>query len=453
MELLELFEDEFRSVSQYTAEIKRLLEGRIPPSWIIGEVSNLRMQASGHIYFSLKDAGAQLPAVMFRGDAARLDFALEDGMEVLAFGQLSVYEPHGRYQLVARALKESGKGRLYREFERLKRKLSDEGLFAPERKRPLPALPLRVAIITSPSGAALQDFTRILKRRGWGGRLRVIPAAVQGKSAAGQVVEAIDFAVRSGDFDLLVVARGGGSIEDLWCFNEEAVARAVANCPIPTISAVGHEIDFTLCDFAADVRAETPSGAAELISSSYLQVVERLAKATVALAELATQRLTTFRSAVQVLGLRLRAESPVAALERNFMRTDDLATRLDAVWMARLRENRDRLEQLSRRFERAGVEKRLQLALDQWRLLSTRLERRGERALDQQASRLERARIRLESLSPQGALRRGYALLQSSDGGLVTSVDGVQAGELLVAQLKDGRLALRTEKVESRSSS
>src|SRR5271165_2171228 len=263
------------SVTEFTRRVKALLEGAMGSCWVRGEVSNLRVQPSGHAYFSLKDAGAQLSAVMFRAHAARQAVRLRDGLQVVAFGDVGVYEPQGKYQLVVRTLVADGVGALQLEYEALKRRLSDEGLFDAGRKKPIPPMPGTVGFLTSPTGAAVQDFMRILIRRGWRGRVVVLPAKVQGEGAAAEMVGMLHLAETLGIFDLIVIGRGGGSIEDLWAFNEEPLVRAVAACAVPTISAVGHEIDFTLCDFAADLRAETPSAAAELISSQFVRFAER----------------------------------------------------------------------------------------------------------------------------------------------------------------------------------
>src|SRR5277367_3800042 len=263
------------SVTEFTRKVKTVLEGSMGACWVRGEVSNMRAQPSGHVYFSLKDAGAELSAVMFRMQAARQTVKLRDGLQVVAHGDVGVYEARGQYQLIVRTIVADGVGALQREYEALKRKLSDEGLFDPGRKRPIPQMPATVGFVTSPTGAAAQDFMRILIRRGWKGRVVVLPSKVQGEGAAEEMVEMLRLAENLGIFDLIVIGRGGGSIEDLWAFNEEALVRAVAASRVPTISAVGHEIDFTLCDFAADLRAETPSAAAELISSEFVRMAER----------------------------------------------------------------------------------------------------------------------------------------------------------------------------------
>ncbi|MFM8337525.1 MAG: exodeoxyribonuclease VII large subunit, partial [Opitutaceae bacterium] len=322
--------DEVRpeSVTEFTRRVKELLEGGIGSVWVRGEVSNLRVQASGHAYFSLKDSGAQLKAVLFRGNAARQTVRLRDGLQVVVFGEASVYEARGEYQLIVRVVVDDGVGRLQREFEALKARLAAEGLFEAERKKPLPAMPRVVGFVTSPTGAAVQDFLRILTRRGWRGRVVVLPAKVQGEGAAAEIAAMIGLAEKTGLFDLLVIGRGGGSLEDLWAFNEEPLVRAVAACRIPTISAVGHEIDFTLCDFAADRRAETPSAAAELITSEFVGALERAGRAAEGMTAAADAALERAHARVDHARSRLRLLTPSAQVERGFQRVDDLAGRL-----------------------------------------------------------------------------------------------------------------------------
>ncbi|MBC2606561.1 exodeoxyribonuclease VII large subunit [Pelagicoccus albus] len=436
-------------MSQYTKGIKKLLEGGMPPSWVIGEVSNLRSQASGHLYFSIKDAGSQLPAVMFRGQAARLRFVPRDGMQVSAFGELSVYEPHGRYQLVVRELEENGEGRLYKEFERLKAKLSAEGIFDKQRKRPLPKLPMRVAIVTSPSGAALQDFIQILKRRSWLGRLQIFPVSVQGVRAAEEIETAIRYINELGDSDLIVVSRGGGSLEDLWCFNEERVARAVSSSSIPVVSGVGHEIDFTLSDFAADIRAETPSGAAEMISSGLMETLDRLELARSDLSELAEERLLELKDELKSMGRELRAVSPRSSLERAFLKLDEVGTRFEAAFRASLFDRRAVLTALDRRFSQQNPSQLI--ASTRERL--DRFGRQMEKCLAERTvalrGRLDVAKAKLQALSPSGTLKRGYAILEDENGSVLTQSRFVKKGSELRATLSDGVLQL---KVEGRSS-
>lgn len=415
------------SVSEFTRRVKALIEGGLRAGWVRGEVSNLRIQASGHVYFSLKDAGAQVRAVMFRGDAARQTARLREGAQVVVYGQASVYEARGEYQLIVRAVMEDGVGRLRREFEALKARLAAEGLFDKARKRALPRLPRTVGFVTSPTGAAAQDFLRILARRGWRGRAVILPAKVQGEGAAAEVAAMIalasDAAACGVEFDLLVVGRGGGSLEDLWAFNEEVLARAVAGSRVPVISAVGHEIDFTLCDFAADARAETPSAAAELISSGFVAETERLARLARGLESEAEAMLGAARERAAGLAARLRLLSPGAQVERGWLRTDDLRNRLEAA------------------LARAAREKRHRMALGAGRLAAATPARRVEA----ESQRLLGLWKRLQAASPASVLNRGFAIVRDEAGRPVTRAAELRAGERVELEFGDGRGAARVE--------
>jgi len=412
-----------RTVTEFTREVKELLEGGVRPGWVRGEVSNFRAQASGHVYFSLKDAGAQLSCVLFRGDAARQSVVLRDGLAVLVYGEVSVYEARGSYQLIVRALIAHGAGKLQQELEQLKQRLAAEGLFDPARKKPVPLRPRTLGFITSPTGAAVQDFSRILARRGWTGRLVVLPAKVQGEGAAAEMVAQLAAAAALGIFDLLVIGRGGGSVEDLWAFNAEPLVRAVAACPVPIISAVGHEIDFTLCDFAADVRAETPSGAAELISSNHLACVERVLNAGGNMEDIMATRAERARQRLDHARSRLRLLSPVAAIEQNHLRLDDLGNRLSAVLRA------------------AGQRRRESLGTARMRLAAASPARRVE----QESHRLLALWKRLESASPQSVLKRGYAIVRDAAGRPVARARGIKHGQPLVNEFHDGSVPVRAE--------
>ncbi len=437
-------DDRIWSVTDLTRRVKALLEGGLPPCWVRGEVSNLRSQASGHVYFSLKDGSAQLACVLFRGDAARQSIALRDGRQILAYGQIGVYEQRGQYQLIVRAMMEDGVGRLQQEFERLKQQLAAEGLFAPERKKPIPPMPATVGIITSPTGAALQDFIRILQRRGWRGRLVVLPAKVQGEGAAAEMVGMLELAGQLGRdahggarrrevgagrreaapfFDLLVIGRGGGSLEDLWAFNEEPLVRAVATCPVPVISAVGHEIDFTLCDFAADARAETPSAAAELISSSFLDAVERARRAGEAMDAVMTEALERARAGLDHARSRLRLLSPQAFVEQGQLRLDDLANRLGAAVRTGVQRHRHRLAVVSGRFQACTPEPRIRL----------------------ESHRLLALWKRLQSASPASVLHRGFVIVRDEQGRPVPRGASVRAGQRLTNEFSDRRVPVRVE--------
>jgi exodeoxyribonuclease VII large subunit len=415
--------DRVESVTEFTRRVKTLLESGIRPGWVRGEVSNLRAQSSGHVYFSLKDAGAQLSAVLFRGDAARQAVKLRDGLQVVVYGEISLYEVRGNYQLIVRAVIEDGVGRLQREFEELKKRLAAEGLFDPAKKRPIPALPETVGIITSPTGAALQDFLRILVRRGWRGRIVVLPAKVQGEGAAAEMVAMLRLAQELGIFDLLVIGRGGGSLEDLWAFNEEPLVRAVAACPVPVISAVGHEIDFTLSDFAADVRAETPSAAAELISSHFVACLERLNQAGTVLGEQAGLALRQARERLEHARSRLRLLAPKAQLEQGWQRLDELHGRLGAALRHSLQERRIALTRTRERFAGRPPEVRVQ----------------------QESQRLLALWKRLQSASPASVLNRGFAIVRDGSGKPVTRRAQLRSGEKLSAEFADGTARLRTE--------
>lgn len=462
--------EEALSVGELTTRIKDLLEGSLPALWVRGEVSNLRQQASGHCYFTLKDERAQISAVMFRGDAARSRVTLRDGQQLAAFGQVSVYEARGQYQLIVRVVVEDGAGRLQAEFERLKQQLAAEGLFAPENKVPLPAMPRTIGFITSSTGAAVQDFIRILQRRGWRGHLIVLPVKVQGDGAAAEMVAMLELVQRGGErreakgerksrskkaappaeldlglmpehsgdsdpgltphasrllppFDLLVIGRGGGSLEDLWAFNEEPLVRAVAACRIPIISAVGHEIDFTLCDFAADARAETPSAAAELISSDFLDGAGRAAQAAERLDELATDALARAGERLTAARNHLRLLAPSAQVEQAWLRLDDLGNRLGAALRQSTSLAREELAAARARLERASPETRVrfesQKLLGLWK--------------------------RLQAASPASVLNRGFAIVRDEAGRPVARRGELVAGQKLGLQFADGTAPARAE--------
>jgi exodeoxyribonuclease VII large subunit len=342
---------------------------------------------------------------------------------VLVYGEISVYEARGNYQLIVRAVLEDGVGRLQREFEALKRRLAEEGLFAAENKVAIPAMPRTVGFITAPTGAAVQDFSRILIRRGWRGRVVVLPTKVQGSGAATEMVEMLAQAEALGIFDLLVIGRGGGSLEDLWAFNEEPLVRAVAACRLPIISAVGHEIDFTLCDFAADLRVETPSAAAELISSSFVQAADKARRLEedlnhhvgVAL-EAAGERLDHARS-------RLRLLAPSAQIERGYLRLDDLANRLSAALGATVQGRRQRLTEVAALLR----------------------ERSPQRRVESESQRLLALWKRLQAASPASVLNRGFVIVRDESGRPVQTKAGVQKGQRLAAEFADGTVPVKAE--------
>lgn len=437
---------EVLSVVAFTRRIKALLESNFPRCAIRGEVSNLRRQSSGHHYFTLKDARSQVPCVMFRGDALRYGEILQEGSEIIVEGEVSVYEPRGTHQIIVRRALEAGAGRLQAAFERLKQKLGAEGLFDPERKKALPALAQTVAIVTSPSGAAIQDFLQILERRTWQGRVIIVPAQVQGPNAARSIVAGIDTAEALG-VDLLVVGRGGGSLEDLWCFNEESVARRVAACRVPVISAVGHEIDFTLSDFAADARAETPSAAAELISSGYLQQRERLERLSGALTRVLRNALQAARQREQMLAQRLRACHPRRLVEFRSLRLDELHNRQIRAASNFFFAREKQLGALQQRLAEQAPSGKVRLWRERLANLEQRLQRQAQRLVYEQRQHLRSLESRLDQASLQRVLDRGFAVVRDSSGQLVTRKTGLQPGDHLALDFADGEASVKVREV------
>lgn len=390
-----------RSVSELTQEVKTLMEDAFPAVWVSGEVSNLARPASGHLYLTLKDSGAQLRTVIFRGVALRMKFDLRDGMEVIAYGRVTVYTPRGEYQLCVEQIQPKGVGALDLALRQLKEKLFRAGYFATERKKPLPAFPCRIALVTSPSGAAIRDMLEILGRRWPSCEVWVCPVRVQGEGAAEEIAAAIGLLNRVGGIDVMIVGRGGGSVEDLWAFNEECVARAIFASDVPVVSAVGHEIDVTIADLVADRRALTPSEAAEVVVPDVADYLDGLRERGQRLGTLTARRLELAR-----------------------MRLDDLAgRRVFRLPLERVHEGERRVDEAAERLRRA---------LDQ------RLCRARER-LGGQAGRLE-------SLSPLNVLGRGYSLTRkAADLTVVRSPAQLRPGDWLVTHVRDGRVFSRVE--------
>ena len=411
------------SVSALTAQIKEILEDQVGEVSVQGEISNLRHQSSGHYYFTLKDEGSQIPCALFKGSALRLGVQPQDGAKVVAEGEVSVYAPRGAYQLIVRNLQPAGKGDLHQRFEELKRKLQLEGLFVEERKREIPEFVERVALVTSPTGAAVRDAIHVLQRRCPRIRITVFGVKVQGEGAAEEVADAIGEIGRRNLADVVMVVRGGGSLEDLWAFNEEVVARAVVASTIPVISGVGHETDFTICDFVADVRAPTPSAAAEIVSrpdEDWREEVrgwgERLAEAVIDFVEEKKRRLGDLAGSYVF-------REPGKMVEMSGQRVDELAV------------------QLMRGLE-SGWRYRKQYAeglLGRWSAL------RPERRLREFSLRVQAALDRLRAMGPEETLKRGYALVQSMDGKLVRKVESARKLGDLVVRFADGKLPVHVK--------
>ncbi len=397
------------TISQLTRKVKNLLEGQIGAVWVSGEVSNWKLAASGHAYFTLKDEDSQIDAVMFRGRLGKLRFEPESGLEVLAHGQVSVYERRGNYQIILDDMQPKGMGALQLAFEKLKKKLSEEGLFDEPRKQPLPMLPRRIGIVTSPTGAAIRDVLNVLNRRFANVHVLLYPARVQGDAAAPEIVAGIR-ALDAQGVDVMIVGRGGGSLEDLWPFNEEAVVRAVAEAKTPIISAVGHEIDFALTDFAADLRAPTPSAAAELVVQEQEALLEKVAA-------LRNRMGAGLHRQVERLGHRVQAASgsyifrrPEELVRQKRQVCDELRMRLEGALAEQARQARTRVERASRGLVLLSPGKRLDQARERLAALRGRLLQDGQTLTERFRARLRPLVVQLDALSPLGILSRGYAL-------------------------------------------
>jgi exodeoxyribonuclease VII large subunit len=435
------------TVSELTHAVKDTLEGRFGGLWVEGEISNLRSHTSGHVYFTLKDEEAQIRAVLFRSRVRRVRFEPVDGLHVLAFGRLDVYAVRGEYQLVCEVLEPKGAGALQLAFEQLKARLLAEGLFDAARKRPLPALPRRVGLVTSPTGAAVRDFLRIVTRRFAGLQVLVCPVRVQGETAAGEIAAALSALNRLGNLDVIVLARGGGSLEDLWAFNEEAVARAIAASKIPVISAVGHETDVTIADFVADLRAPTPSAAAELVVREKTELQRQLAALRARLAQGMGQRWRRLADRLADFRRRRVLTDPGRPLRDWARRVDDLGSRLGGAMARHDRRARERLERAARAL-RPGL---LAAPVRHQRRLAGQLGGRLERGVREGTARRRRAMealaARLDGLSPLACLARGYAIAALPSGEVLTRADRVRPGERVTVRLHEGSLGCRVEDV------
>lgn len=433
------------SVSELTSEIKSLLENRFDMVWITGEISNFRKPTSGHFYFSLKDASAQIQAVMFRGQNRNLKFTPEDGMAVMGLGRISVYEPRGNYQIIFEYLEPRGAGARQLAFEQLKAKLAGEGLFEVDRKKALPFLPGCIGVVTSVTGAVIHDILHVTNRRFPNMRVRIVPVKVQGDGAEDDIVRALSLLNRREAADVILVARGGGSIEDLAAFNSEPVARAIAASRIPVVSGVGHETDVTIADFVADVRAPTPSAAAEIVVPLKDALVERTASMRQALAYLMRQQVARRRETVARSCDRLI--HPRRRIQDKRLRLDDLSVRLAGLVRRAKRENRSRLGWLMQRLSRTspmGTVSTAGKALSEKR---DRLEPALRKTLDACRKRLEQAMGRLAILNPAAILSRGYSIaLKTPENTVVKDAAQVVPGQTLKLVLAAGSLRCRIER-------
>jgi len=391
---------EIWSVGQLTREIKSTLENRFPPVWIKGEISNLRAQPSGHRYFILKDSTSQIKAVLFKGDFSHLGYIPQEGDECVAYGNVTVYEPRGDYQFRIKHLMQDGTGNLRLQFDRLKAKLLDEGLFDDSQKVTLPKLPIKIALITSIRGAALQDFLSILKRRKWSGEIDIFNSSVQGRDAPKELINALSNVERNNDYDLVVLTRGGGAIEDLWAFNDEELVRTVASCKTPIISAIGHQTDFVLTDFAADFRAETPSASAEWITSQHIQQIEHLKALQIHLRDIPQQAIRVRHEKLTLLEAKLQVLSPQSKMESYHQHLDDFSLRMDRVMEQFIGHNLYKIESLYQR---------------------------------------------LESSSMKSVLNRGFSIFENLNGQIIDRAEKLKKNDVVKAVFQDGSKEMKVE--------
>lgn len=432
------------TISRLNREARALLEGHFPLMWIEGEISNLSRPSSGHLYFTLKDPFAQVRCAMFRMRGIHLAFRPADGMHVQVRARLSLYEPRGDYQLIVEHMEEAGDGALRREFEQLKQRLLAEGLFESERKRPLPALPRCIGVVTSPTGAAIHDILTVLRRRFPAIPVIVYPVPVQGAGAAAQIAAMIHRAGARVDCDVLIVGRGGGSLEDLWPFNEEVVARAIASSPIPVVSAVGHEVDVTIADFAADQRAPTPSAAAEMIVPDRQAWLLRTDRLMGRLSQAMKHRLRHRQQTVEHLARRIR--HPGRRLYDIAQRLDELETRLVNANRMLLRHRTAHLAHLTTRLHNRTPLHLLRQLAARHAELSGRLRRAMNQRLERSAQQLASLAGQLDAVSPLATLARGYAIVEHfPEGGVIRRYSDAMPGDRVSARLGQGRLICRIE--------
>ena len=449
------------SVSEITSQVRESLEAAFPFVWVRGQVSNLSRPASGHVYFSLKDEGALLNAVWFRkerretvefdpftgevfegGSRPHLALTVQDGQEVLAAGRVSLYGPRGACQLVVELLQEAGMGRLQQAFEELRLELEAKGWFAAERKRPLPVNPMRVAVVTSLEAAALQDFLRIAGPRGLGGSIRIYPTLVQGAEAPDGIAHALEEVNAQGWAEVAVLIRGGGSLEDLWAFNDRAVAEAVFNSRVPTLSGVGHDTDVTICDLVADARAATPSHAAQLLWAEREIFAQRLDEADIAMRRAVDRALGGYENRLGLLERGLAWLSPRRAVENSRDKLEDAAERLQRAWALKFETWEDAVSRCDRVFRLEYLQRRLSIYKERLNNAESRLAGAMRHVLISREKTLEGPAAALRALDPHLPLARGYTLTQLPGGELLRSVDQATPGARLDIIVRDGRVAV-----------
>lgn len=426
------------TVSELNHQVRHLLETSFMQAWIEGELSSFSRPSSGHWYFTLKDSKCQVRCAMFRGFNQRIRTIPREGDQVRIRGKVSLYENRGDFQVIAEHMEPAGLGALQQAFEALKAKLHQEGLFSPERKQAIPALPRHIGVITSPTGAAIHDILTVLARRCPAIPVTLYPTAVQGEAATDDIVRAINLAQRHNQADVLIIGRGGGSLEDLWCFNEERVARAIAQCTIPTVSAVGHEVDVTISDFVADLRAPTPSAAAEKISPDQSEWLRRLEEHRSRLNNAMLRSIRRQQTQLEHLATRLR--DPRRELQDKAQRLDDLELRLQGAVHQRLGRERTRLEHLDSRLRMQSPSRQLITRLAELEQLGVQMHKAIRQALQRRQEQLAHLGQTLHVVSPLATLGRGYAIVQDAEQGIVRRATDLNSGDRITARLAEGRV-------------
>nr|WP_261815855.1 exodeoxyribonuclease VII large subunit [Vibrio gallicus] len=436
------------TVSRLNADVRLLLENEMGIVWLIGEISNFSAPVSGHWYLTLKDSRAQVKCAMFRGNNRRVSFKPENGKQVLVKARLSLYEPRGDYQLIIDSMQPEGDGRLQQQFEQLKMQLAGEGLFAQSSKLPIPEHPQRIGVVTSSTGAALHDILRVLKRRDPSLPVIIYPTLVQGESAAFSIAQAIGLANERNECDVLIVGRGGGSLEDLWCFNHEAVARTIAASQIPIISAVGHEVDVTIADFVADMRAATPSAAAELVSRDQSYKLDQLVSKKRQLIAAIKQQLAMHQQQMLIQQHRLQQLHPKHQLQQQSQQLDEKETRIRQAIRDLLAARKQQLANLSHRLELRSPDNQLITAKQQLTSLEQRLHSALSTRMNKEKYALGLLAEKLDAVSPLATMKRGYSI-SSIGSTVVTKAKQVKADDMLTTRFADGKITSKVISIES----
>ncbi len=436
------------TVSELNNLSRQLLENNIGRRWISGEISNLTSASSGHIYFNLKDSAAMVRCALFRQNGRLLNFSLKNGLQVLVFGQISLYETRGDYQLIVQTVEQSGDGLLQKAFAELKKRLNEAGLFAADKKKPLPILPATIGIITSPTGAALHDILTVLKRRFPAIPIIIYPTLVQGEKAADQIVKALETANSRNECEVLILARGGGSMEDLWSFNEEKVAFAIFNSKIPIITGVGHEVDFTIADFVADVRAPTPSAAAETVAPNYLDWLNQFKNLFNRLTHLQVAYLK--QAQIQLNHLQKRLRHPGQRLQEQAQRLDELEYRLLTAIQHDFKHRHALLNRMNLHWQHVTPLIKVEKELSHLRTQKQRLMTLMQHQLELPHQRLQKAAAALHALSPLNTLKRGYAIVyEHQSENVVAEMSQLQIGMKLDVKLTDGDFECEVKQIQS----